>query len=238
MLGKALLVVKSKAALAILGVLVVGGGGTAVAVTATGGQVPVLSALVGHAPHAATHTPEAGTSASSHAHTVSLEGVLKGYDAGAHTISVLGNGATSATTIGVNSSTTVNGAHATTLGDLSKAIGKKVQVQATKQGDDTLLAWKITVEAATPTQGTGQGTGTGQGQGQQTELQGTVSSLGTSSFVLTLPNGSTKTVTVSSATLFAGRAHKLGDLKKGDVVSVHGTTQSDGTVAATSVEDH
>ena len=82
MLSKALLVVKS-AALAILGVLVVGGGGTAVAVTATGGQVPVLSALVGHAPHAASKTPEAGTSASSHAHTVSLEGVLKGYDAGA-----------------------------------------------------------------------------------------------------------------------------------------------------------
>ena len=82
------------------------------------------------------------------------------------------------------------------------------------------------------------GTGQGTGQGQQVELHGTVSSVGTTSFVLTLPNGTTKTVAVSSATLFAGRAHTLGDLKKGDVVSVHGTTQSDGTVAATSVEDH
>src|SRR5215469_18881305 len=151
MLSKALLVVKSKAALAILGVLVVGGGGTAVAVTATGGNVPVLSTLVGHASHTTTKTPGAGNSASSHAHTVSLEGVLKGYIASANTISVLGNGATSATTIDVNSSTTVNGVHATALADLSKAIGKKVQVQATKQTDGTLLAWKITVEAATAT---------------------------------------------------------------------------------------
>jgi hypothetical protein len=234
MLSKALLVVKSKAALAILGVLVVGGGGTAVAVTATGGHVPVLSTLVGNAPHATTMTPEAGKSASSHAHTVSLEGVLKGYDASANRISVLGNAATSATTIDVNSKTEVNGAHASTLSDLTKAIGHKVQVQATKETDGTLLAWKITVEASTGSQGPG----TGQGQGQQTELQGTVASVGMTSFVLTLPNGSTKTVTVSSATLFAGRAHKLGDLKNGDVVSVHGTTQSDGTVAATSVEDH
>jgi hypothetical protein len=200
----------------------------------------VLSTLVGNAPHTAAKTPEAGKSASSHAHTVSLEGLLKAYDATANTISVLDNGATSATTIDVNSSTTVNGVHATTLADLAKAIGRKVQVQATKQTDGRMLAWKITVEAATGSQGpgTGQGTGPGQGQGQQTELQGTVANVGMTSFVLTLPNGSTKIVTVSSATLFAGRAHKLGDLKKGDVVSVHGTTQSDGTVAATSVEDH
>jgi hypothetical protein len=236
--SKALLVVKSKLALAVLGVLVVGGGGTTVAVAATGGHVPVLSALVGNTQHAAKKTPDTGSDASSHAHTISLEGVLKGYDAGAGTISVLGTGDTSATTIDVNSKTEVNGDHASTLSDLTKSIGHKVQVQATKQSDGSLLAWKITVEAATGSQGQGQGQGQSQGQGQQVELQGTVSSIGTTSFVLTLPNGSTKTVAVSSATLFAGRAHKLGDLKKGDVVSVHGTSQSDGTIAATSVEDH
>ena len=240
MVGKALLVVKSKLTLTILGVVLVGGGGTAVAVTATGGHVPVLSTLVGSAHHAATKTPDAGSSASSHAHTVSLEGVLKGYDATANTISVMANGATSATTIDVNASTTVNGVHASTLADLTSAGGHKVQVQATKQSDGTLLAWKVTVEAATGSQGPGQGQGPGQSQGQPTELQGTVLSVGmtSSSFVLTLPDGSTKTVTVSAATLFAGRAHKLTDLKKGDAVSVHGTTQGDGTFAATSVEDH
>jgi len=241
MLSKALLVVKSKAALAILGALVVGGGGTAVAVTATGGHVPVLSTLVGNAQHSANKSPKSGSNASSHAHTVSLEGVLQGYDASAHTVSVLGNGDTSATTIGVNSSTEVNGEHASALTDLTKAIGHKVEVQSTKQSDGSLLAWKITVESATGGQQTGQGQGPSQGgqdPGQQTELQGTVLSVGTTSFVLTLQGGSTKTVTVSSATLFAGRAHKLGDLKIGDAVSVHGTTQTGGAVAATSVEDH
>jgi hypothetical protein len=237
--SKALLVVKSKLALAVLGALVVGGGGTAVAVAATGGHVPVLSTLVGSS-HSANKTPDTGSDASSHAHTVSLEGVLEGYDSGAQTISVLGNGDTSATTIDVNSKTEVNGDQASSLSDLTKAKGHKVQVQATKQSDGSLLAWKITVEAVTGSQGQGQGSGQGQGQGQgqQTELQGTVSSVGTTSFVLTLPDGSTKTVTVSAATTFAGRAHTLTDLKKGDVVSVHGTAQSGGTVAATSVEDH
>jgi hypothetical protein len=55
--------------------------------------------------------------------------------------------------------------------------------------------------------------------------------------VINLPDGGTKTVTVSSATHFAGRTHKLSDLKVGDTVSVHGSAQSNGTVAATSVEE-
>lgn len=238
MVSKALLVVKSKLALAVLGVLVVGGGGTAVAMAATGGHVPVLSTLVGNAQHDAKKTPDTGSDASSHAHTISVEGVLKGYSAGANTISVVEHGDTNATTIDVNSKTEVNGDHASSLSDLTKVFGHKVQVQATKQSDGSLLAWKITVEAATGSQGQDQGQSQGQGQGQQTELQGTVASVGTTSFVLTLSDGSTKTVTVSAATTFAGRAHKLADLKQGDVVNVHGTTQSGGTVAADSVEDH
>jgi hypothetical protein len=237
MVSKALLVVKSKVALAVLGVVLVGGGGTAVAVAATGGHVPVLSALAGHS---TTKTADSGSDAASHAHTISLEGVLKSYDATAHTISVLGNGDTSATTIGVDSKTEVNGEQASVLADLTKSVGHKVQVQATKQSDGTLLAWKITVEGATGSQGQeqGSGQGSGQGQGQQTELQGTVASVGATSFVINLPGGGTKTVSVSKATMFAGRAHRLSDLKVGDAVSVHGSAQSDGTVAAASVEDH
>jgi hypothetical protein len=229
MVSKALLVVKSKAALAVLGVVLVGGGGTAVAMAATGGHVPVLSALVGSSSaHSAAKSADTGSDASSHAHTVSLEGVLESYASGAHTISVLGNGDASATTIDVNASTKVNGEHASALADLTKAIGQKVQVQATRQSNGTLVAWKITVEGATGNNG----------HGQQTELHGTVSSVGATSFVLKLPDGSSKTVTTSKSTMFAGRAHRLSDLKVGDSVSVHGSAQSDGTVAATSVEDH
>jgi hypothetical protein len=235
MVSKALLVVQSKVALAVLGVVLVAGGGAAVAAAAAGAHVPVLSGLVGHS---TTKTHDTGSDASSHAHTISVEGVLQGYNAGAGTISVVEHGDTSATTIDVNSKTEVNGDHASSLGDLSKVIGHKVQVQVTRQSNGSLLAWKITVEAATGSQGQGQSGGQGQGQGQQTELQGTVTSVGATSFVIKLLDGGTKMVTVSSTTHFAGRAHKLSELKVGDTVSVHGSSQSNGTVAADSVEEH
>jgi hypothetical protein len=138
------------------------------------------------------------------------------------------HGDTSATTIDVSSHTEVNGEHASSLTDLSKEIGHKVEVQATRQSGGALLAWKITVAASTGSQG----------QDQQIELQGTVMSIGTSSFVIKLSSGGTKTVTVSSATHFSGRIHKLSHLKVGDTVNVHGTIQSNGTVAATSVDEH
>jgi hypothetical protein len=67
------------------------------------------------------------------------------------------HGDKSATTIHVNSKTEVNGEHASSLKDLSKNIGQKVQVQATRQSGGTLLAWKITIEGVTNSQGAGQG---------------------------------------------------------------------------------
>lgn len=106
MVSKALLVVKSKVALAVLGVLVVGGAGTAVAAAAMGAQVPVLSGFMGHS---SPKTRDTGSDAASHAHTISVEGVLTGYNADANTISVVEHGDTSATTIEVNSHTEVNG---------------------------------------------------------------------------------------------------------------------------------
>jgi hypothetical protein len=225
MVSKALLVVKSKVALAALGVVLVGGAGTAVVAAAAGANVPVLSGLIGHS---TTNAHTSGSDASSHAHTISVEGMLTGYNAGAKAISVVEHGDTSATTIDVNSHTEVNGERASSLADLSKEIGHKVQVQATKQSGGALLAWKITVEASTGSQG----------QDQEIELQGTVMSVGASSFLIKLSHGGAKTVTVSSATHFSGRVHKLSHLKVGDTVNVHGSVQSNGTVAATSVEEH
>jgi hypothetical protein len=154
MLSKALLVVKSKVALAVLGVLVVAGGGTALVVAASGAHAPVLSGPTGHS---TTKTPHTGSDAASHGHTISVEGVLKGYNAGAGTISVVEHGDTSATIIDVNSKTEVNGEHASSLLDLSKAIGRKVQIQAIRQSGGALLAWKITIEGATDSHGEGQG---------------------------------------------------------------------------------
>jgi hypothetical protein len=90
------------------------------------------------------------------------------------------------------------------------------------------LAEPFSVEASTGSQG----------QDLQIELQGTIMSVGAISFVIKLSNGDTKTVTVSSATHFSRPVHKLSHLKVGDSVNVHGTIQNNGTVAATSVDEH
>ncbi|PWT78932.1 MAG: hypothetical protein C5B60_00435 [Chloroflexi bacterium] len=223
MLSKALLLVNGKVAAAALGVVLVGGVGAATVAAAAGANVPVLSGIIGH-----STTKDTGSDASSHAHSISVEGVLTGYNAGGNTISVIEHGDKSATTIDVNSKTEVNGDRASSLKDLSKVIGHKVEAQVTKQKSGALLAWKVTVEAATGDQG----------QGQQVELQGTVTSIGSSSFVIKLADGSSKTVTVSSATHYSGRGNSPSHLKVGDTVNVHGTVQSNGSVAADTVEQH
>jgi Domain of unknown function (DUF5666) len=221
MLSKLSLLVKSKVALAAIGAVLVAGGGSAAVAAATG------HLSVGGLPNAAsTHTPDATEAAGAHAHTVAIEGTLKGFDSGAGTISVLGINDTTATTICVDSKTEVNGEHATKLSDLTAAVGHKVQVQATKpsSGSCALLAWKVTVEGADGTQGTG-GTGGNGGNGQngQKTIDGAVTSVGSSSFVIKLSDGTTETVTVSAQTRFAGRAHSLAGLKVGDTVEVEGT---------------
>src|SRR5689334_14647256 len=67
------------------------------------------------------------------------------------------------------------------------------------------------------------------------EAKGAVASVGTSSFVLTLSDKSTMTVTTSDKTVFDGGLTKLADLKTGASVEVKGAKQSDGSVAASRV---
>ena len=263
MLSKALAVVHSKVALAVLGVVLVGGGGTAAAYAATNHQLPFTNT---HAE--ATEKPDATHAAGdNHAHTVSIEGVLKAYDAGAATITVTGTAhsedskpeatekpdatktaeatekpdatktTTSTMTITVNAKTSINGDHASTLADLAKNIGHKVQVQADKQSNGSLVAWKVTVQGADSQSGDdGKGSGDGSTSGQGHELQGKIKSVGSGSFVVQLADGSTKTVTVNAKTQFRGSAHSLADLKASERVSVQGSAQSDGTFLATSVQ--
>src|SRR5579859_3579701 len=227
MLSKLALLVQSKVAVAVLGAVVIGGGGTAVAVAATGGHVPFISAATSS--HDATETPKADDNDSEHAHSEGIEGVLKGYDASAATISVQGEHDTKPTTIAVNSATKVNGSHANTLADLTKNIGSKVEVEATKQSDGSLLALKVTV------QGDGEGNGDAN---QANQLAGKVKSVDTAnnSFQLQLADGSAKTVTVSAKTEFEGGLKDLASLTSGMTISVKGAAQSDGTFAATSVQ--
>jgi len=246
MLDKVALLLKGKAALAVVGLIVAGGGGTAVAVAAQTHTGPFANTHTSSTSAGAAHN--SGSSNNSHAHTVAIEGVLHAYDAGAGTISVLEHGKTSATTIAVNDQTTVNGDQAKSLADLAKSLDHDVQVQADKQDDGTLLAWKVTVGGpANPNAGNGSGNGSGNGGdnqgngGQSTDqrpLVGVVSSINiaTSSFVLTEADGTNVTVTVSGTTEFEGSAHTLAGLKTHMHVTVKGSKQTDGTIAATSLQ--
>ncbi len=67
--------------------------------------------------------------------------------------------------------------------------------------------------------------------------EGTISSIdsGNSRFVVKTEHGSSVTVVVNSATVFADGLHSFNDLKTGMSVEVDGNPQSDGTLTATKV---
>jgi hypothetical protein len=251
MLDKVAILLKGKAAAGVVALLLAGSGGTAVAVAAQTHTGPFANTHASSAGATNSQAQGQGQSGDSHAHTVAIEGVLKAYDAGAKTIGVQQNGATSTSTISVNDQTTVNGDQATSLADLANNLNHHVQVQADQQSDNALLAWKITVGGpANPNAGNGSGAGNGSNGGTQgtggsgssdtgqRPLVGMVSSVdvSTSSFVLKETDGTTVTVTVSAATQFQGSVQALAGLQANMHVTVKGTKQSDGTIAATSVQ--
>lgn len=222
-MSKLLALIHGKAAAVVLGAVVLGGGGAAVAVVAS-------QSHVSSAQGARTGDGNESTATADAKNNVSIVGVLKAYDASGKTISVLADGASSPTTISVDANTKVNGDHAQALSDLTNAIGSGVQVQAKKQSDGSLLAWKVTVQGNS---GHGQGTPTA-----HRDINGVVTQIGANSFVVTLSDGSTITVNVSSATQYVGEIHGFSDLKAKMTVNVKGDTQSDGSVTATLITGH
>lgn len=223
MLGKAALVVKSKIALAVIGVLMAGTGGTA-ALAATG-HMPTL-------PGASNSSQAQGQGANSnHGHTVGIEGTLTAYNAGAKTISVRTGKDDSSSTITVNDQTRVNGAQATKLSDLSANIGHKVQVQADKQKDGSLVAWKITVEGTTDGSN-----GSGQANASSRTVAGVVTEVTASGFVVKTATGDSITVTTNGHTTFRGAAGAVAKVTVGARVEAHGALQSDGSILADSVQ--
>lgn len=145
---------KTKLAVSVLGAaLVVGGGGAALAATHTGARqagAQPASSLATATRSAGSHTTGASQANQTH---VSIEGILttasvstSAATKGTGTIAVQEHGKSAATQVAVNANTRVHGWHAHSLADLAAAKGHRVQVQATKQKDGTLLAWKITVQ--------------------------------------------------------------------------------------------
>jgi len=230
MLTKLVTLARGKVALAVLGVVLVGGGSAAIAFAAT------HSAHAGQNSSSAANDDNGKSADANHGHTVSLEGVLKAYNAGAHSISVLNTGATAAASVAVNADTRVNGEHASALADLANNIGHKVEVSGTMQSNGSVLAWKVTVQGADSDQGDGSASDDHSGQNTQHEAEGKIASVGSGSFVVTLGNGTKMTVVVNSATKFGGTTHAFAGLKQGLSVNVRGTLQSNGSLLATEID--
>jgi hypothetical protein len=237
MLAKLALLVQSKVAVAVLGAVLVVGGGSAAALAATG-KISLPGATSTHSTSQSQGSDKSDTSkdksGDSHAHTEGIEGTLVACASAANTICVKDSHGKTFIVV-VNSSTEINGDHALVAKGLSKAIGHKVQVQATVESNGSLVAWKVTIEGADGDSSDGT-QGNGGDQGQQDTVIGAISALGVGSFAVKLDEGGTKIVSVSNATTFGGRAHQFSDLKVGMHVVVRGTTQSNGNIAATQIE--
>lgn len=222
MLSKVALVAKSKVAVAVLGVLLAGTGGT-VALAATGHMPSLPNVAQGANNNSANNNDN-----SNHGHTVSIEGMLKAYNAGANTVSVLAVNSSSATVITVNAQTRVNGENASKLSDLASAVDHKVQVQATKQSNGSLVAWKITVEGATGDNG--------QENNTRREIAGTITGVNANGFVVKTATGDSVTVVINAKTSIAGAASTLAGIKVGMRVQVHGTSQNSSTLLADAIQ--
>lgn len=283
-------IVKSKAAAAALGVVLVGGSGTAAAVAAThnGDIGPVHTPLFAHGTDQnASDSDKNGD----HAHTISIEGVLDSVkscpssvttivvtkasesaehdvkdtntnndshgDAASATHAATTPGAeatevekaetpsakpagTETLTVTVNSKTKVNGEKdADGLGSLCGKTGHKVQVQAEKNANGALVAWKVTLQGADSDTGKGNNAtpGANGNGGDHSSVSGAIASVGKSSFTVKGADGKTVTVTVNAQTVFSGRASGLSALHAGEKVTVEGTKQADGSILATHVAD-
>lgn len=216
LLTKAMGFIHTKTALAVLGAMLVAGGGSAVALAATHGNPGQLLSSLGAPTHTANGTPQGDET---HA-----EGTLTNYAAPSGTtlgtVTVQQTGGTSVS-FAVNSETRVNGTHANTLADLPGVVGGRVQVQGEQQGSGNPLATKISVEGPT----------------NSVELHGTVGSVNAqgNSFVL-VTDSSSVTVLVTSDTKFSHDSSGLGSLQTGARVNVQGVKQAGGSVVATHIE--
>lgn len=116
MLSKILAVTHSKVALAVLGVVLVGGGGSAVAVAATTGHLSTLGVNLA--------SENSNANSSSHAHTIGVEGLLTACSTSTPpaTISVTDSAGKSWTFV-VSATTKINGDTHTDASGASSATG-------------------------------------------------------------------------------------------------------------------
>jgi hypothetical protein len=221
MISRLTLLLKGKVLLAIVGTLLVAGGGTTIAVAAAGAKVSIplvsrTSSSVHQDDSSSTASTDSDGQDSSHHDGQQADGAVSSINSGQSSFKVTPEHGADISVV-VNAQTEFKGE----LRDFTGLkVGLQVQVTGTKQPDGSLLATRV------------------EGQDEH-ELTGTIMSLDAakSSFVLKLAGGTTRTIEVSANTEFEGDGdfQRFSDLKVGQSVQVEGNLQSNGTLAATKV---
>jgi lysyl-tRNA synthetase class II len=234
MISRLTLLLKGKMLVAILGTLVVAGGGTTIAVAASGAKVslPLVTQTSSSEHHGDSSSTgnSSDSQDSSHTDGQQAEGTISSIDSG-HTSFKLTPEHGDAVNVVVNAQTEFEGG----LPDFSGLkVGLHVEVTGGRQTDGSLLATKV--------EGQDENANDNQNENDnqdEHELNGTIMSIDatSSTFVLKLSDGSTATIAVSTKTEFDGDGdfQHFSDLKVGQSVEVEGNLQTNGTVAATKV---
>src|SRR5487761_2581177 len=261
MLPKLAALAQSKTAIAVLGVVLIGGGSGAVAVAATTGHLSTLGVNLNSIGQSKTPdaTEAAGGSSSDAAHTVGVEGLMTACSTTANTLSVTDKAGKS-WTFNVASTTKFNGATKSneggsstggasttplTLADVcitANVNAMYVEVAATPNstGYD---ARKVTLQGFSRSSGSeGSGTST-EGKDTSTpeptqapetrEMSGTATNVTASGFTMTHDGASIQVVDTATTTLSG--AASLSAIPNGAHVSVQGTL-SGSTFTATAVQ--
>jgi hypothetical protein len=223
MLAKLAGLFHSKLALALVGAMLIGGGG---AVVATGVTSHLTTAFAFHAqngPHAeATHTASDDKQGDQESgdQDHDLNGSVTSINSAGSSFvltTTKEDKTSSAATVKVNAATKFAGA-AKSFGELK--VGMRVEADGATQSDGSLLA--TTVEATNAV---------GDDEQHLAGASGSVVTVGATSFTVKGMQGTT-TITVSSTTVFMGGVRRLADLKAGMHVVAIGAKQSDGSIAA------
>jgi hypothetical protein len=224
MLVKLAALLHSKIGIAIVGAVLVAGGGAAVA-TATGAtsRLPLVSFAQdgshNHADDDATKTP-GGVGEHQERHGV-VASVNSAGSSFALTVTKEDTKTSSPLTVKVTADTKFEGV-TKSFADLK--AGMEAEVGGALQADGSILATKV--EAGNDAENDNDD----DDNQQEAEITGVVATVGASSFTLKDEHG-TVTITVSNTTAFEG-VKGIADLKVGMRVEVKGAKQSNGSIAA------
>jgi hypothetical protein len=218
---------KSKLALAVVGTVLVAGGGATVALASTGAHVPLVSQAQTFQSIANDASDDHGDAQKNDGNGQQVEGSISSIDAG-HTSFVVTPAQGTDVTVVVNAQTVFEEGLQNFAG---LKVGMDLEAKGTRQADGSLLATKV--------EGQNENANDAQDENEnESELKGTIGSIdaGHSTFVLQVAGNATKTVVVSPQTVFDDGLSKFSDLKTGMSVEVKGNLQSNGTLAATRIK--